>query len=423
MNKSIQRFLIYIVILVGTGGLGFFDRLFSIETPAGVLTESLIILPTLFLLNLNKIIFKIKHRDIVVFFYTFFLVLLLFKVFQNILIDNLPIGFILTQMRPFLGLFLVYLIILNFNKKKELYSLIKYLILLASISSLLTIYQYFSGNFIESKFVYVSQIENVTRIFNRSIWLIALMLILSLISLGVTKLLPKRKTLFLIFLYTITILITMTRSVILAVLIIMFVISLFILFNSKRPILKMVKFFTLFFISITFIYFTLSNFGYKFDTIINRFSDGFLAVKDPNYDDGSQNLRMIMIGNQFVNVINDSPITGKGLNINIVEIEGRVNYFEKFARNEDATYQNVMIYFGFSGLITLFVLFFSYFKTGLKVFRQKSDRLTETIGLFVFVLPFFFIPIGLYGDYFSFNGFVTFSIFSGIIYTLKYYEE
>jgi len=419
-NLTVAQFLLLVVILTGTYGFGLFDRLFSINTPVGVLTESLLILPLMTIRYLDGIGRRIDHKDALVLSFDLLLILAGVKVIQNVILDRVPLPLILTNLRPFVGLLLLYQIILHFRTTREVKLLLRYLVFISIVSAILALYQHCSGNIIQSRFSYYDPVflGGEERFLTRNIWLLTLVLMLLITDLNKGTVIGRKYSIPIIGLLFVTILFTIIRSILGA------------LFLSMLPYVaikclrrgqawKELAGIAVIPLILLLVVGLLSWSGHDFGPTIDRFREGVYELTGSGEVYGTHSLRQDMLKTHFAAIMQECPFFGRGFDIVIREIQTRDDYLEPFARNEDATYGNVMIYFGLAGLTVLLIMLGSIIRAAYRLSRQAPNALAETYSQFALGIPIFFLVIGFYGDYFSYYGFILFSLFTGILYNLR----
>lgn len=212
------------------------------------------------------------------------------------------------------------------------------------------------------------------------------------------------------------ILIQLHRSVIISFLISLIV---YIIFLPSLNLFKKVKFLPfLVLLLLPFVYFlsfTTINFNYLIYSAIG-------STEEFSMNEGNLWLRLNTLINTISDVWRNYPLFGRGFNWEPLDFFSYMLYSFAKTPTFDNSYANIILVFGFLGLVVYSFFCFRLFRLGIQIIKQEKATYFESITYSLLVMIFYMIITGITADHVivSPDSIITIIIWAGLFLLFKF---
>jgi hypothetical protein len=413
-----MRLLLIIIFIIATGTFGLMKniKMISISTMMGTFEiGQILLLIALLLAFLKPYKKKIDPGDKILLPLFLFILFIFFQVIRNFIQGTNP-QYILRGVKTIYMFFYIFPIIIFIKNKSELNKIIHIIIFIGFVSATVAIFQFITGTTLEASDSR-SFVGGFSRIYHPGAILMAFCFLLSISHFLIFGVNRKFYFIYLqIPILFLGILTTLARSLIGMVICCSVLLVLFYLLHERKLFVFQKVLLLSLLIIIGFYYFSKKS-GFGIENLKLRADS---AISDISYFSGNLYGRYLFILNSFEAIIRTSPIYGKGF-----DIKYGSSILNPFSFNCDATYNNVLLLFGVSGILLLLFLFYRIVKLSIIGYKRSINNSNfKAIYLTLQVMPIFFIVNGFFNALIisSWNLTVLITII-GILFLLRYFEE
>jgi len=423
MNFNFRLFLITIFILtVGYKTFGYSFYWLGIPLGPVVITEGLVAFVILSWFAINRVKF-VNWGNRLLMPFLLLIIFTIIQAFRNIFFDQMSINSVLDRLPLFLTLFFVFPLVYQFTTINQIEKFVKIVIAMGITASFIMLLQFLFPYELMTRirvyegFIRVRTTANILVVFN-------LLLSFSYLLLSKSRGGKKKKYSFLFVLSASTLMLTLSRGLILGSIISMIIIILIYNVDIKKSIISfrsiVIAILSLI-VVLTVSFFT----EISFETYISKINEGiteFTAYESQ----GSIGIRKEMIAVKFITNFNENPILGRGLNFE--EYEGlkegskeyyTLFYFNPYALTGDTTWPNIMLVYGIIGIIIFLIILFNLFKEARSIISNKNSIFVNSILFSTMSIPGFIAIHSFAASYLSSHNLILIVILSVSLFHLK----
>jgi hypothetical protein len=411
--------LLSLIFILGTKCFGFTHNIEALKIPGlGVLNLGHILMIIAYTFTFLKWDSKrLKISDPILLPLLIIFLLALFQSTRNIILDGVTVVEIIRELKRLYLFFYILPLIMLIKNKSQLRSFITILLIVGFVSSLVSIFQFFTGTTLYCSKV-IPFAAGFYRVYHPNATFIGICLLVSIsFSLFDMRIKGSYWVFFMPF-YIIGVIVSFHRSLIISCfvgLLIIFVINA----SVEKNIKLFIKLFFVGLISVSTLFYFFDKAGLGLDPLISRINTSFSDVKR---GEGTVYTRYLKVMFQ-ASAINDRTevFIGKGFlyNPEFMDVD-----FDPLALSSDIMYGNIYIFLGASGLLVLMLFYYNIFRTSYTLYKYSDDIYAKKIYLAFIPVSVIYFLIGFFSCVVFYPPILLCLLtFAGILCLLKYFDK